>query len=231
MSKDVTVIIPVLNEEAALDKLLPALWKLQNGNVKEILVVDGGSSDTSRQVARKHQARVLSAPKKGRAIQMNFGAKNAGTNILYFLHADTTPLSDFDSAIIGQIHKGADAGCFRLRFDDAHPALKFYAWFTRFPSTLLRFGDQSLFVKKELFEKIGGFDESLIVMEDQKIVRECKKHGRFDLLPQPVVTSARKYRKNGVLRLQFIFTLIWSLYYLGVKQNTLAHLYRILVKF
>ena len=209
-----------------MNKLLPELQKPQSGFVNEILVVDGGSSDNSTNVAREHHARVINSQEKGRAKQMNAGAKNAKSTILYFLHADTTPPPDFDSAIMNQIQNGADAGCFRLRFDDNHPLLAFYAWFTRFSSTFLRFGDQSLFVKNELFEKIGGFDESLVVMEDQKIVRKCKKHGRFDVLKKPVITSARKYRENGVVRLQTIFTVIFIGYYAGLRQKTLVRIYK-----
>ena len=229
MEYGISIIIPALNEEANLKKLLPYLRENNAGYVKEIIVVDGGSRDDTVQTARTLGAKCVDSP-KGRSLQMNSGATSASTGIFYFLHADTFPPRHFDADIIQLIRKGIDSGCFTLRFDDAHPLLSFYSYFTRFSSTLLRFGDQSLFVKKELFEKIGGFDESLIVMEDQKIVRECKKQGTFKLIQKPVITSAAKYHKNGVIKLQFVFTLIWLLYYLGVSQARLKTIYNRMIK-
>jgi rSAM/selenodomain-associated transferase 2 len=229
MENGIAIIIPALNEEANMEKLLPYLQENNAGFVNEIIVVDGGSDDDTVQTAIKFGAKCITSS-KGRSRQMNAGASSASSEIFYFLHADTFPPRHFDNDIIQQIKTGIDSGCFTLRFDDAHPLLSFYSYFTRFSSTLLRFGDQSLFVKKELFEKIGGFDESLIVMEDQKIVRECKKQGTFKLIQKPVITSAAKYRMNGVVKLQFVFTLIWLLYYLGVSQARLKTIYNRMIK-
>ena len=229
MEYGISIIIPALNEEANLKKLLPYLRENNAGYVKEIIVVDGGSHDDTVRTAREFGAECIRSA-KGRSRQMNAGAKAASSEVFYFLHADTLPPRNFDADIIQYTKTGIDSGCFTLRFDDAHPLLSFYSYFTKFSSTLLRFGDQSLFVKKELFEKIGGFDESLIVMEDQKIVRECKKQGNFKLIQKPVITSAEKYRMNGAVKLQFVFSLIWLLYYLGVSQERLKTIYNRMIK-
>jgi len=193
-------------------------------------VVDGGSTDQTKEVAERAEAVVIESKKKGRAAQMNAGAARASAEILYFLHADTIPPPKFDLHILKSISNGYGAGCFYLTFDDSHPGLRFYSWFTKFKSTFLRFGDQSLFVAKPDFENVNGFDESLIVMEDQQIVRKLKRETEFNVINKSVITSARKYRENGVYRLQAVFFIIWAGYYLGINQETLTDIYRKYIK-
>lgn len=227
----ISIIIPVLNEEKNIARLITHLKDRSAGYVTEIIVADGGSTDRTVEIAREMGVTTIKCENKGRGVQMNEGAAIANGNVFYFLHADTTTPDGYDQLII-QAHKsGCKAGCFRLRFDDDHWALRAYSWFTRFDTTLVRFGDQSLFVGKELFEKLGGFDESLMVMEDQEIIRRVKKRTPFKVIDKYVVTSSRKYRENGVFRLQLIFGLIFIFYYAGVSQQTLVHLYKSLIKF
>lgn len=225
MSSGVSVIIPVLNEAGQIGERLKYIEKLNAGFIKEVIVVDGGSSDSTVEIAQNHGAKVFHS-ERGRGRQMNTGAMNAEGDILYFLHADTEPPSGFDHEIVNAVSRGYDFGCFRLKFDWVHPLLKFYSWFTRFKSTGLRFGDQSLFVVKCVFEKAGGFNESLIVMEDQEIYRRLHLHGKFYLSERNVITSARKYKEIGPFKLQIMFTLIWLGYYFGVKQETLVNFYK-----
>jgi len=228
----ISIVIPALNEEKRIGRLVNTLWTLESGdgNLHEIIVADGGSRDATRREAEGAGAVVITCSRKGRAVQMNEGAESASGDILYFLHADTTPPQQFDREIIRAVSKGAGAGCFQLKFSVDHPVLRFYGWCTRFKTTLVRFGDQSLFVTSANFQKIRGFDEELVVMEDQKIVGNLKALTSFALLDEAVETSARKYEKNGVVRLQFIFVMIVMLYYLGAKQDTLIHLYTSLIK-
>jgi rSAM/selenodomain-associated transferase 2 len=226
MQSEISIVIPVLNEEEVIGQVIDHIHSSSTGHIREIIIADGGSSDRTREVAGKKGAKVVTCSKKGRASQMNEGARNASGEVLFFLHADTIPPARFDLLILNEIRRGAGSGCFRLAFDWEHPLLRFYSWFTRFGNTLIRFGDQGLFVRKELFQAVNGYDEALVVMEDQKIVRELKKKGTFSLIPQNVVTSARKYREAGVVRLQVIFFLIWAGYYLGAEQKTLVHFYR-----
>jgi len=222
----ISIIIPVINEGEILGSTLQQLKKNQAGYVGEILVVDGGSRDNTVQIAADSGAKVLHSEKKSRAAQMNLGARMAKEEILFFLHADTIPPEGFDRDIIIAVNRGADFGSFPMRFDWEHPLLGFYGKFTHLKSGFLKFGDQSLFVKRRLFEKVCGFDESLFVMEDQKIVRELMKAGEYRLMNKEVVTSARKYRENGVLKLQTIFVFIYIGYYLGCSQEVLIHFYR-----
>ncbi len=220
-----SIIIPTFNEEDSLDLLLQTAKEHSGKLVREIIIADGGSTDGTLAVAERNNVKIKLCTRKGRAAQMNQGAKEANGNVLYFLHADTLPPNKFDRQIAHTIRSGIHCGCFQLSFDDPHPLLRFYAWFTRFSTTLVRFGDQSLFVTKNLFEKIGGFDDSLTVMEDQLIVRSLKKVSKFKVLDDRVITSARRYKQNGVIRLQLIFGLIMLMYYLGASQNTLRHVY------
>lgn len=227
----ISIIIPTYNEEENIEQLLSAIKQRQTGYVAEVIIADGFSEDSTVDIAKKCGAMVHICNHTGRGPQMNEGANLAKNPVLYFLHADSIPPPGFDSMIIHSLKSGSSAGCFRLRFDDDHPLLKFYAWFTRFSLTVFRFGDQSLFCEKRIFQEIGGFDESLAVLEDQDIVKRLKKKSAFKIIDHEVETSARKYRDNGVIWLQVVFTIIVSGYYLGVKQSTLAHLYKSLVEF
>lgn len=225
-----SIIIPTLNEADGISGLIRYIQKTISLNEYEILVCDSGSRDETRSLAENEGARVIESERKRRSVQMNRGAEAAKGNILYFLHADTYPPEHFDQEIRHAFQTGYDAGCFRLKFDDDHPFLKLFSWFTRFNIDIFRFGDQSLFLHKSLFDNIRGFNENLVVMEDQDIINRIRKaEGRFTLLSKSVITSARKYRRVGIVRLQFIFFLIWGLYYCGVSQKVLAHLYNSMI--
>lgn len=222
----ISIIIPAYNEEENIGRLIDFLSKHSMGDQSEIIIVDGGSTDETVRVAESYGARVLTSPQKGRAQQMNFGAKKARGEVLYFLHADTLPPSTFIADIKEKMNQGFDCGCFRLSFDNHNPVLRFYAWFTRFNIDAFRFGDQSLFVKKALFCQINGFNEKLLVMEDHEIVTRLKNHAQFGIINKAVVTSARKYQQFGVFRLQLIFSIIVVLFYLKISQEVLAHFYK-----
>lgn len=227
---NISVIIPTFNEEKRLGDLLDYLKKNSGDSILEVIIADGGSTDRTISITEKHDTNIVRCSRKGRAAQMNEGAEAAMGSVLYFLHADTNPPPYFGTYINQALRNGYPSGCFRLRFDDTHPALKMYGWFTRFPITLFRFGDQSLFVKKELFQKVGGYDESLVVMEDQKIVSKLKKRAEFKVLKQSVITSSRRYKLNGEIWLQIVFTLIVILYYMGAGQATLVHVYNTFIR-
>ena len=158
---EISIIIPTLNESAHIGGLLTHLN--QNAHKRgrlEILVVDGGSSDDTQQIAIAHGARFICAD-RGRAVQMNTGAQMAQGSILYFLHADTLPPAQFDQLILNKLSNTCQAGSFRMQFDHNSRFLGLFAWLTRWNFPICRGGDQSLFLTKSLFESSGGFNENL----------------------------------------------------------------------
>lgn len=217
-----SIIVPIVNEQQIIDRFLAHLMGLEQIEKAEIIVVDGGSTDGSVDIVRRHPVTLIETS-RGRARQMNAGALQARGERLLFVHADSRLPADAIAQVLAQ----ADcAGCFRLAFDSDSWVLSSYAWFTRFDINLFRFGDQGLFLSRCLFHESGGFDESLTLMEDQEFVRRLKRIGAFRILPHPVITSARKYEIHGVLLTQLTFTLIVVLFYLGVNQRHLARLYK-----
>uniref|UniRef100_UPI004048FFA8 TIGR04283 family arsenosugar biosynthesis glycosyltransferase n=1 Tax=Flavobacterium sp. TaxID=239 RepID=UPI004048FFA8 len=204
----ISIIIPVLNEEKSIAKIINHIKEYISNTISyELIFVDGGSDDGTIQVLETQKANIVQSP-KGRALQMNAGAKKATGNILYFLHCDSFPPKNFDQFIVETIEKGKQSGCFRMRFDSKHILLRVSAWFTRFNFLSCRGGDQSLFVTKTLFDKIGGFDENYTIYEDNEIIERLYKQNQFAVIQKNILTSARKYKINGVWRLQFLFAMI-----------------------
>ena len=227
----VSIIIPAFNEGGHIGPLLEHLRRLcADDPAVEMVVADGGSTDDTAAEATALGARVVCSPRKGRGAQLNFGASQACGDIYYFLHADTYPPATLLADVRGAVAAGYGSGCYRLAFDEPHWFLRANAWFTRFRPEVFRFGDQSLFVQAEVFRRAGGYREHMIVFEDQEITRRLRQHGRFRLFPEYVVTSARKYRENGPIRLQSVYYLITLLYRLGVSQPRLASIYRALIR-
>ena len=231
MTFTISIIIPTKNEATQLPVLLHYLNEVSGKeHIAEIIVSDGMSNDDTVHIANLYGAKVVVSEQARRGKQMNAGAKIATGNILYFLHADSMPQLDFIEDILDKIDAGYVAGCYRLRFDDDHWFLKANAWFTRFNVNAVRFGDQSLFVRKSVFESIGGFREDLIIMEDQEIIHRIRTKGRFAVIAGYVTTSARKYRVNGIYRMQGIFFYIYFSYLFGASQQKLVGIYKKLIR-
>lgn len=227
----ISVIIPTFNEAAHIKATIEKLWEYDEGRlINEIIIADGGSVDHTLDIANAIGVKTIISPDKGRSAQMNYGASLATENILYFLHADTIPPKNFTADILRAIEDGYGAGCFMLSFDYNHWLLKANCWFTRFDIDAVRFGDQSLFVKRKIFKKAGGFDEKHIVLEDQHIVKQIKKISRFTVIKKPMLTSARKYLENGIYKTKGTFYLIYFMYRVGFPQQKLVDTYRKLIK-
>lgn len=226
----ISVIIPTFNEQGSVGKTVE---RLLNGkdrdHIAEVIVVDGGSTDHGRDEARRAGAQVISAP-KGRASQMNHGSRISTGHILYFIHADSLPPIGYAAQILRSVEQGADAGCMRLCFDRDHWSLRLKCWFTRFNASGLHYGDQSLFVRKDLFQQVQGFREDMTVFEDLDIIERIKKMGRFHVIPGPIITSARKYERNGFLRMQMAFYALYPMYRLGFAQEALTNTYKRIVR-
>lgn len=225
-----SVIIPTLNEEDSIGRTVEYLKSCFTDELQaEVIVVDGCSFDRTVMIA-KNAGAVSVLSKTGRAIQMNQGASVSTAPLLFFLHADTLPPQSLLSDIIGAVQEGYSAGCYRLSFDYEHWFLRINSWFTRFDINSFRYGDQGLFVTRDIFEKVGGFDESFGLMEDHEIIRRIKHLTKFKIVPKSVKTSARRYLQNGIFRLQCSFVLIYFCYKLGCSQEKLLAIYQRLIR-
>lgn len=190
----ISVIIPTLNEAATLPSLLPSL--MQEGT--EVLLVDGGSVDGTLSAAQKFPAKILQS-RPGRAVQMNSGAQAATGDLLWFVHADTILPPDWREQILhamegstwvgGGFRSVIDAPGMGYRFLDAWGWLR-----TRVQRNL--YGDQGIFVRRDLFERLGGFAE-IQAFEDVEFSRRMWRSGPVILLPGPIRTSARRWQRNG----------------------------------
>lgn len=223
----ISIIIPVLNEENTISKVIDYLIETSNSQfTKEIIIVDGGSSDGTLKILKSYPSIIVLQSEKGRAIQMNFGAKRAASRVLYFLHCDTFPPKNFDAEIVKKIQSGNLSGCFRMKFNNDHIVLKVSQWFTQFNFQSCRGGDQSLFVERNLFKSLNGFNENLIIYEDNEFISRLYKASKFTVIQKSVITSARKYLKNGVWKLQYHFLMIHIKNTTGATQNELLSYYQ-----
>ncbi len=220
-----SIVIPVLNEEDYIGELLSYLKGFCSDHTTEILVVDGGSTDKTVQLASDAGATVLQSA-KGRAVQMNYGASRAKGDILYFLHVDTFPPKVFEKAVLDAVHNGYPAGCFRMKFDTESRFLQFFAWFSKVNHKLCRGGDQSLLIKKQLFQELGGFNENYKIYEDTEFICRIYQRDKFRVLPHSVITSARRYEHIGKVRLQFHFGVIHLKRILGAGPEQLHEYYK-----
>lgn len=225
LAPPLSIIIPTLNEAQILGSLLKHLRNNSSEkNIREIIVVDGGSNDQTVEIAEAYRTKVIRS-KRGRAHQMNVGSAHAAGELLYFLHADTFPPKDFDKIIVAAYHSGKETGCFRMAFDSNNIMLKTFAYLSRINHTLCRGGDQSLFISKSLFRKQRGFNENYLIYEDSEFITRLYRVTNFIVLPQKVTTSARKYREKGWLKVQFHFGMIHLKNYLGAGPEELYAYY------
>ncbi|OAA91633.1 PGL/p-HBAD biosynthesis glycosyltransferase [Clostridium ljungdahlii] len=220
----VSIIIPVLNEEKNIEKSLIQFNRLKGD--KEIIVVDGGSSDSTKQIADRFAKVVLS--EKGRANQMNKGAAKARGDILWFVHLD----SIVNEASIEKIQLAIDekyvGGGFSLKFYDYDTLFMKYISTTsnlRAKYLGLYFGDQGIFVRRDVFEGVGGYPKQEI-MEDWELSLLMKKMGKLKLINTTIGTSARRFKNGGQLKTHLLMHKIKLLYLLGTPTDKLAKIYK-----
>jgi len=218
-----TIVLPVLNEAAIIVAALRALAPLRERGA-EVIVVDGGSRDSTARLAEPLADRVIAVP-RGRGAPMNAGAALGSGDRLLFLHADTALPGNAD-ALIETALRGRAWGRFDLRIAGRHPLLALVAHMINLRSRLtgVATGDQAIFVTREAFVAVGGFPD-LPLMEDIAISHRLKRLCRPFCIGTPVVTSGRRWERNGVVR---TILLMWRLrlaYYLGVEPDLLARRY------
>jgi rSAM/selenodomain-associated transferase 2 len=219
----VSIIVPALNEAACIAYTLASLCELQGQ--KEIIVVDGGSHDETCLIARQHGALVITAP-RGRGTQMREGASHATGEVLWFVHADTVvpqeALAQIESALKDE---SASGGNFGLLFDGDSRAAK---WLTVIYPHLrylgLSYGDSGIFVRRSVYEDIGGFN-AVPLFEDLDLLRRLRKYGHFVHLESRIVTSSRRFEQRNFTVVWLHWTALQVLYWFGVPPKILADWY------
>jgi rSAM/selenodomain-associated transferase 2 len=222
----ISIIIPTLNEAKNIGQLVQYLKRHATNALLEIIVVDSQSPDNTEGVARYAGARVLTTEKRGRAVQMNLGAKAAKGDILYFVHADCFPPESYCADIQQFTKDGFDLGCYRYRFNSSHILLKINAFFTRFPPLWCRGGDETLYVKRFAFERLKGYDEYFSIMEEYDFIRRAQVHFKLKIMPKYALVSARKYETNGYFRVQWANLTVFRLFRKGVSPDIIVETYR-----
>jgi rSAM/selenodomain-associated transferase 2 len=199
-----SIIVPVLNESRDAPALAQRLSALSQHH---IVIVDGGSRDDTAQLLSR-AARVVSGP-RGRAAQMNHGARDCVSDVLVFLHADTGFSPQHAHAAQQTIARGADFGCFTLRIDSRDPRLRLAGHAISLRSRLMSSatGDQVIFMRRSLFEVLGGYRE-IALCEDLDLVARARQRGRFFCVNREVSTSARRWEQRGITR---TILLVWIL--------------------
>lgn len=222
----VSIIIPTLNEEKQLQRLLPALIRDWPSATTEILIADGGSTDATAAVAAAQAGvRFLVCPQRGRARQMNYAARAARGDIFFFLHADTLPPADAAVSLHRAMAEAAViGGTFQLRFDQAGWGYRLLESFTQWNSPLWTFGDQGIFVRRHIFEQVGGYRDWRL-LEDVDLQWRLRRRGRFVKLPVALLTSARRFEDQGLWRQTARNFLIMIGYYAGLSPTRLSRLY------
>jgi rSAM/selenodomain-associated transferase 2 len=224
----ISVIVPVLNETLTVNALIEHLRSLSAPGPVEIIVVDGDPEACTLNVI-EDKGVITAVSGGGRAGQMNAGAELATGEVLLFLHADTRLPEQAFHLLAGALADGKHvAGAFAISFDSHHFWMKATSFMANRRNKITRtpFGDQALFFRRDSFQEIGGY-ASIPIMEDVEIMRRIKKRGdAIVLLPEAVVTSARRWHKEGMY---FVTLRNWSLQVLfawGVSAEKLATMYR-----
>ncbi len=219
----ISVVIPALNEAKNILGSLDSIRR-QQGEL-EIIVVDGCSTDGTADVARPC-ARVISSEERGRAIQMNAGARHACGEVLLFLHADSLlPQNALSKLRRALLDPGVMGGTFTLRFESQKFLLRAIAFFTRFSFRFFHYGDQGIFVRRAIFEELGGYKQ-MPIMEDIDFLQRLRRRGRVILVKEPVTTSARRFLHHGIIKQQLLDIILVVLYLLGIRPEKLSRFYR-----
>ena len=219
----ISIIIPIYNEEEVLRFSTERLLGLSE--CTELIFVDGGSSDKSADIAKEY-GKVLSC-EKGRGRQMNVGAREAQNNTLLFLHADNAISPEvFENIEKTVCDNGAVGGCLTQRIENKRPVFRFIEWQgnSRARRTKVFYGDQGIFVRKDVFERIGGFPV-VPIFEDVLFTQKLRREGKTTVLPDKIMVSARRWEKRGILRTTVMFSWFLTMFKMGYPLEKIKKLH------
>jgi len=223
MNPEISIIVPALNEEDSIRETLRSLQSFENA---EIILVDGGSTDATVSIAEDFKVKILHAPCRGRGAQLEFGGNAAKGAVLWFLHADTRVSPDSVRQIKLALKDSRIAGGnFTIRFDGERIAAKFLTWlYPQLRYLGLIYGDSAIFVRRGIYQKMGGF-APFPIFEDLDFVERLKRQGEIVTLPAIVTTSSRRFENKSFILTFLRWTILQVLYWLGVHPNALVKIY------
>lgn len=224
MPINLSVIIPVINEEKNLIKILANLEKHPD---IEFIFVDGGSQDNTVKLIKEANFKVILSPILRRSYQMNLGAENAQGKILLFLHGDTLLPPNYAQIINDTVNQqDFILGAFELNIDSKKSIFRLLEIMVNARSNYLSlpYGDQGIFLKKEVFEKLGKYKD-IPLMEDFELVKKAQKQGKIYIAKSAVKTSSRRWDKLGIIKTTLINQLVIMGYYLQISPEKLALFY------
>jgi len=222
--RDISVIIPTLNEEKSIAS---AVHSVRQGFHTQCIVVDGGSEDATRLAATEAAAQVLQCT-PGRARQMNYGAKHAQGEIVLFLHADSHLPEGWDAAVREAMKTPKVAlGAFTFYVSEKIPGINLVSWGVHMRSRFFQmpYGDQGLFLRRALFEKLKGFPD-IPILEDIALVKKAKQHGNILVVKEKLATSGRRWQQHGIVKTLLLNQYILLASAFGVPPEKLRDIYR-----
>lgn len=221
------IVIPTLNEEKNLSKILPFLKNNTCINTKCYVVDSVQSIDKSYDFCNKNGITYIKSQYARRSKQMNEGAAAGDGDILLFLHADVMPPPNFQNCIEKALREGYKAGFFSYKFDSSSLLLKINAFFTKFDGMFAGGGDQCQFFTRELFEKYNGYNEDYEIMEDFEMIDRLKDlNERITIIKNPAIVSARKYSKNSYFKVNYVNLMAFLKYKRNVSNCQLKEYYK-----
>lgn len=229
--KKISIIIPTFKEE---NSILQTLRQFQpHENILEIIVVDAGSSDRTRELIREFQEKaqipteLLESREKGRGNQMQLGFEHAKGDIIHFVHADATLQPDFHKHVVEALEDSdIVGGAFSIQFTNPHPVYRLIALSSNSRSRFagLYHGDQGMFVKRSALETIGGVP-TIPLMEDVELSRRMKKVGKTKKLKSKIIASSRRMEANGIWKSAYVYVKLYTLYYMGYSPYKIRDIY------
>ena len=223
-----SIIIPTLNEAGNLSRLLPFFRQyIINRKINVIIVDSHFSTDEAEEICQQNDCQYIKSECQQRSIQLNLGAQRSEAEVLMFVHADVQPPGDFFEQIKKSIEEECEAGFFSYQFDDPSIMLKINSYFTQFDGWFAGGGDQCQFIKRTIFEKLGGFNDDWVIMEDFEFFNRWKSHQiKYKIIRSPALVSARKYKHNSWLKVNLINLIAFMKFRLNKKPSNIKAFYK-----